>query len=428
MHRQISGSNPITGRYENTYLTLSVLGKSKLPKKGKDSPEERRELFAADLKSKNLDLALISNPKHIFYFTGFPSNLNMSLTLMKGPRSTSFLSIDDTGATSILIGNSEVSNPWVDDSDSKNPLELVYDGEITTYVDYDLNDRMVTYADILSNEFQKWSKKQLTGVRRLGIEEWHLPKIFRAALLSGGGGPELIGISKNLLSMRKSKGTDEIDNLTSATGMIDFAYKVAQKNSRLGNTEIDVYRRVNFKTFEKYGPFGWIVGDHASGERSLLVGGLATDRKFKKGDTIILDLQTTCNNYWSDLCRTFVIGKKPSGKQEKVAETLSKALDQAQDVLKPGTKGKEIYHAVNGVITEAGYPKLPHHAGHSIGLDDQEPPWFLPNSEDTVEEGSVVVVEPGVYTEETGGIRIEDAFVITKKGAEKISKYSRDLA
>ena len=305
-------------------------------------------------------------------------------------------------------------------------MELVFEGEISTYIDYDLNERMITYADTLSSEFQKWYRKH-SGIRRLGIEEWHLPDIFRSAILSGGGGPELVGISRTILSMRKTKGSDEIENLRSATKMIDYAYKTAQKNSKPGKTEIDVYRKTNFRAFEKFGPFGWIIGDYASGERSLEVGGWATGRKFKKGDTINLGSPGLYNNYWSDLCRTFVIGKKPSKKQEKVAETLVTALDRAQEIMKPGTKGKEIYAAVNNEITKAGYPKLLHHAGHSIGLDDQEPPWFIPNSEETVEEGSVVVVEPGIYTEETGGIRLEDAFVITKKGNERISSYPLSL-
>ncbi len=351
----------------------------------------------------------------------------MYLTLMKGPRSTSFLSIDSTSKASILLGESEIYNPWVANPRGKNPLQLVFDEEISTYVDYDLNERMITYADVISAEFRNWIRKQHSGLRRLGIEEWHLPEIFRMALLSGGGGPELVGVSKSLLSMRKTKGNDEIENLTSATGILDYAYKVAQKNSKLGKTELDVYRRVNYKTFEKFGPFGWVIGDHASGERSLEVGGWASDRRFKSGDTIILDLQAAYNNYWSDLCRTFVIGKKASGKQKKVAATLAGALDRAQDVMKPGTKGKDVYAAVNEEITKAGYPKLMHHAGHSIGLDDQEPPWFIPNSEEQIEEGSVVVVEPGIYTSETGGIRLEDAFVVTKNGCERISTYPLSL-
>ena len=381
------------------------------------------------MREKNIDLVLISNPKHIFYFSGFASNLNLYLTLMKGPRSTSFLSIDHGGKASLFVGKSELSNPWVKKSSEKNAqsLEKKFDGEITAYTDYDLEDRMITYADVISAEFQKWIRKS-TGVRRMGIEEWHLSEAFRSAILSGGAGPELAGISRALLSMRKTKGTDEIDNLKAATNILDFAYKVAQKNSRAGKTELDVYRKMNYRTFEKYGPFAWIMGDHVSGERTLEVGGWATDRKFRKGDTVLLDLQTSFNNYWSDLCRTFVVGKKPSKKQERVAETLVKALEKAEEIMKPGTKGKEVYSAVHDEILKAGYPKLMHHAGHSIGLDDQEPPWFIPNSEEQLEEGSVCVVEPGIYAEDTWGVRIEDAYVITKKGCERISSYPRDLA
>ncbi len=351
----------------------------------------------------------------------------MYLTLMKGARSTSFLTIDSSGKSSFLIGRSEIFNPWIEPPAGKNALETVFDGEVTTYTDYDPAERMITYADILSVEFQKWIKKQLSGVRRVGIEEWHLSEIFRAALQSGGNAPELVGVSRALLTMRKSKGADEIESLTLATKMLDYAYKVAQKSSSMGNTELDVYRRVNYKAFEKFGPFAWVIGDFASGERSLEVGGWASARKLKRGDTIILDLQAAYNNYWSDLCRTFLVGKKPSGKQKKVAETIEIALDRAQEVMKPGVKGKEVFAAVNDEITKAGYPKLPHHAGHAIGLDDHELPWFLPNSEEQLEEGSVVVVEPGIYTKETGGIRIEDAYVVTKKGCDKISNYPRDL-
>ncbi|HXQ92721.1 MAG TPA: aminopeptidase P family N-terminal domain-containing protein, partial [Nitrososphaerales archaeon] len=276
-----------------------------MPGKSINSPKERRELFASEMKEKNIDLSIISNPKHILYFSGFPSNLNMYLTLMKGPRSTSFLAIDNSGKASFLIGKGELSNPWVAKQTGKNGLELVFEGEISTYVDYDLNERMITYADTLSSEFQKWYKKH-SGIRRLGIEEWHLPDTFRSAILSGGGGPELVGISRTILSMRKTKGSDEIENLKTATKMIDYSYKTAQKNSELGKTELDVYRKTNLRAFQKFGPFGWIIGDYASGERSLEVGGWASGRKFKKGDTIILDLQASYNNYWSDLCRTFV--------------------------------------------------------------------------------------------------------------------------
>jgi Xaa-Pro aminopeptidase len=147
----------------------------------------------------------------------------------------------------------------------------------------------------------------------------------------------------------------------------------------------------------------------------------------RNGDTVVLDLQAASNNYWSDLCRTFVIGK-PSKKQLEAAEVILAAKKRAEEVLRPGTKGKDVYRVVNDELTKkGGFPSLPHHAGHTIGLDDQEPPWFLPNEEGTLEEGSVAVVEPGVYVPSTGGMRMEDAYVITRSGCEKISRFPYGL-
>jgi Xaa-Pro aminopeptidase len=391
-----------------------------------DSPKDRRKGLAGKLSENNLDLAIISNPKHIFYFTGFASNLNMYLTLTKGPRSTSFLAIKSDSSSFLLLGKSELSNPWNKKKrkSKKSQLNKIFDGEVTTYVDYDPDKRVVVYGDFLSGEFSKWLKKfSSRSDNRVGIEEWHLAESYQSVISNFFEKVQLVGLSRIIRSMRRVKGMDEIKNLKSATKMLDFAYTYANLISKPGKKELDIYREMNYQTFRKFGPFGWVMGDHISGERSLEVGGLATDRVLKRGDTVILDLQTSYNNYWSDLCRTFVVGGKPTEHQRRVAHALIKSLERAEDLMKPGVKCKDIYNAVNNVITSSGYPKIPHHVGHSIGLDDQELPWFIPSSEEELEEGMVCVVEPGIYTKMAGGMRVEDAYIITKEGNEKISHY-----
>jgi Xaa-Pro aminopeptidase len=392
----------------------------------KDSPKERRQALAGYLQENDIDLAIISNPKHIFYFTGFPSNLNMYLTLMKGPRSTSFLAVRSDGSSDVLLGKGEVSNPWSHSTKGPNRLEKIFDGEVTTYSDYDLQESIVTFGDHLSREMSSWLNNLGRGFNKIGIEEWHLANAYRSEI-SKTFDPEFVHLSGTVQRMRYVKGKDEIENLVNATKMLDFAYKFAKLNSKPRKSEIDVYREMNYEAFKKYGPFGWIVGDHVSGERSLEVGGWATRRVFKRSDTIVLDLQAAHNNYWSDLCRTFVIGGKASKKQQDVWSVLAKSLDRAAEVMAPGVTGEEIYEAANRVITSAGYPSVPHHIGHSIGLDDQERPFFLPTSDERLEEGMVCVVEPGIYMVGVGGIRLEDAYVVTKNGNQRISHFSRSL-
>jgi Xaa-Pro aminopeptidase len=228
--------------------------------------------------------------------------------------------------------------------------------------------------------------------------------------------------------MRYSKGRDEVGYLERATEMLDYAYATARRSTKVGRSELDVYAEVNAQSFRKYGPFGLVVGDYASGERSVATGGLPTSRRMKKGETIILDLQTSSNNYWSDLCRTFVVGGKANGAQESVLSMLKRAKEAGESVLAPGTRGREVYSAVCEVLEKAGHPRLPHHAGHGVGLDDQEPPWFIPGEERKLEEGLVCVLEPGIYGKKTGGIRIEDEYIVTKKGPKKLSRFPLALS
>ncbi len=150
-------------------------------------------------------------------------------------------------------------------------------------------------------------------------------------------------------------------------------------------------------------------------------------RKFRQGDSIILDLQAVANNYWADGARTYVVGK-PNAKQEEIFNVILNAKNKAEQLLRPGTPCKDIYKAVFEAIDKAGYPGLfPHHAGHGLGLEDQEAPFFIPGSNEKLEENVVCTIEPGIYDSQTGGFRDEDTYIITKDGFEKITNSPSKL-
>jgi Xaa-Pro aminopeptidase len=376
-----------------------------------NSPHDRRGIFADVLRRRNLDCALISNPKHILYFTGLQTNLNPWITLMRGSRSTSFLIIDNDGRAFLLLGSSE---------SPKDTLQLrdisVGDGvKLSTYVDYDLRKRMLTYGDAMSAELQKWLQRlrgEAVKLRRVGIEDWHLASVYRDRICKTTKTPQFSGISKTILSMRRRKCEDEISYIRKATEMIEFAYQVVQSDISEGSSENELYRKINYEAFGKYGPFAWIMGiDVEAGER-----------KFSKGNTVILDLQVAFRNYWSDLSRTYVVGDW-SKDQERRLGLLVNAKKRGEELLKPGTKCKEIYELITQVLVQGGFSQLPHHAGHGVGLDDQEPPFIIPGSDEKIEEGDVCVLEPGIYPQSSEGMRIEDCYVIRKNGPEKISSF-----
>lgn len=378
-----------------------------------NSPKQRRKILAQKLRTDNLDCALISNPKHILYFTGFRTNLNLWLTLMRGSRSTSFLAIDDSGRAYLLLGSSELPRIPCAEQGHSHTLD---DVTFSTYVDYDLDRRMLTYADSLTTELRNWLRKlrkMSVKFRRVGIEDWHLASIYRELISSTFRGARFSGISQTILRMRRRKGTDEISYIGKATEIIEYAYRSIANDVGCASSELDLYRKMNYETFGKYGPFAWIMGIDV--ERA--------EARFSRGDTVILDLQAAFHSYWSDLCRTYVVGNW-NNDQKKGLALLIEAKEEGEKLLRPGTRCKDIYAAMSQILVKGGFKKLPHHAGHGIGLDDQEFPFLIPGSNEEIEEGDVCVLEPGIYSSSIGGMRVEDCYTITPSGPKKISNLT----
>ncbi len=394
-----------------------------------DTPTGRRKLFAEKLRAAGARFAVVSNPKHIFYLTGFSSNLNPYYVVGKGQRAISFLAVGENGESSLLVGGSEVRSPWArkDSGVKHEDAPAGYDGKFSLYVDYDLDVTMVPYGSDIAPEVRGWLRgsgraQGWAKARRVGIEDWHLPSIYRDVLSRVFHGPRLVGISQTIMDMRKVKGADELENIRQATRTLDYAYAFAREEARTGRSELDMFRAMSDAAFEKYGVFGIIGGDVVASDRNLEVGGMASTRKFERGDTVIIDMQTAHNNYWSDTARTFVIGR-PTKAQERALETTIEAKDLASRMLVPGTPTGEIASAVNTFLIKKGYAAMPHHIGHTVGLDDQERPWLIRGSRDVVRAGQAYVIEPGIYQKATGGVRVEDCYFVTRTGREKVSKF-----
>jgi Xaa-Pro aminopeptidase len=159
----------------------------------------------------------------------------------------------------------------------------------------------------------------------------------------------------------------------------------------------------------------------ASGVYSAFPHGCCSDRKIREGDLVVVDVGATYKSYRSDMTRTFVAGN-PSEKQKKLYQIVKKAQEKAFEAVKPNVKAADVDAAARKIIADAGYGDcFVHNLGHGVGLEVHEPPTLSPDSKDVLAAGNVVTVEPGIYLVGYGGVRIEDAVLVQRNGAEKLT-------
>lgn len=148
------------------------------------------------------------------------------------------------------------------------------------------------------------------------------------------------------------------------------------------------------------------------------------------GQIVLLDFGVKINNYCSDMTRTVFFGN-PSKKQKKIYETVMGAQREAVEKLKIRGSGDimgfEVDKAARDYILSRDYPSIPHSLGHGVGVEVHEHPFLSPKSKETLKNGMVFSIEPGIYIEEFGGVRIEDLFVLERNGVRRLNKSSNHL-
>jgi Xaa-Pro aminopeptidase/Xaa-Pro dipeptidase len=165
----------------------------------------------------------------------------------------------------------------------------------------------------------------------------------------------------------------------------------------------------------------------AGGPNSALPHAEVTDRKFRNGDVIVVDLTLRHAGYIADSTRTFVLGSA-SKEIKKVYEIVQEAQKIGLKTANAGVTCGQVDSACRNLIAERGYEKLfIHSTGHGIGLDVHEPPWLRIKNEEELRANMAVTVEPGIYLENKFGVRIEDSIIINDGKPMVLNKFTKDL-
>lgn len=236
--------------------------------------------------------------------------------------------------------------------------------------------------------------------------------------------PDAVKIHTLVGEMRRRKDPDEITLLKECMRVTAAGHEWAMVVTEPGMTELDVYSGIAAECTRVAGFPVVVYGDFAVSDGSARRGGMATTRELKAGDMLILDFSVVIQGYRSDFTNTLVVGGQPTPEQQKLFDLCVSAMAAGEAELKVGVKCQAVYDAVNGVFDREGLAKaFPHHAGHGLGISHPEPPFFVAHSEGELVAGDVVTLEPGLYIDGIGGLRIEHNYLVTDAGFERLSNH-----
>ncbi|SFJ31724.1 M24 family metallopeptidase [Thermoflavimicrobium dichotomicum] len=264
-------------------------------------------------------------------------------------------------------------------------------------------------------------------VSNLAVEAEDLSYAQFNRLKDGCKGIQLTPTSFFVDKLRMIKDQEEIAIIRQAASIADQAFARILEEIRPGMTEKQVATRLEF-LLREFGAtsssFDMII---ASGKRSALPHGVASDKKLEKGDLVTLDFGALYNGYVSDITRTIMLGK-PNDKQKEIYDTVLEAENRGIRAIQPGVSGVEVDAAARNYIISQGYGDyFGHGTGHGIGLEVHEGPYLSTQSEDTLVPGMIVTVEPGIYIPDFGGVRIEDDVLVTESGYEVLTHSKKEL-
>ena len=229
-----------------------------------------------------------------------------------------------------------------------------------------------------------------------------------------------------LKPLRMIKTPEEIAKIQAACQLADATMEHASRMIQKGVREFDIHLDIEFFIRRNGAQLGFepIV---VSGPNSARPHGKATERPLQEGDFLTIDLGAQLDGYCSDITRTFVIGTATDRHQE-IYHLVNRAKEESTAKLIPGTPAKDVDAHARAVLNEKDLAQyFGHSLGHGLGRVVHDPGGLGQSSPDTIAVGQVWTIEPGVYIEGFGGVRIEDDIHVTEQGPVSLTHFTTEL-
>ncbi|HWW66799.1 MAG TPA: aminopeptidase P family protein [Solirubrobacterales bacterium] len=226
--------------------------------------------------------------------------------------------------------------------------------------------------------------------------------------------------------LRRVKDDGELESIAAASELADEVWRWSLERGLAGRTEREVARAAEARIRELGADpsFPAIV---AAGPNGALPHAEPGEREIGRGELVVFDMGAKLDGYCSDGTRTFATGD-PGEQARAVYEVVREAQAAALDAVIAGVGGEALDAVARKVIEGAGHgERFGHGLGHGVGLEIHEAPRVSQRSEDVLEAGEVVTVEPGVYLPGELGVRIEDLVVVADDGRRNLSSLPKEL-
>jgi len=350
--------------------------------------EKRIKSLQRKIKKEGLDGMLITERKNIYYLTGFTGDAGL---LFVSPNSA------------LLVTDYRFEGGVVEKIQGARYL-LTREG----------------YLKGLKND-PIFRKKKVIGFESFGVRYGtyrNIRKILKVKLKP----------MKDVVErLREIKDEDEIKLMKKAASIGDKALEKVLEIIKPGIRELDIALELEYQMRKLGGEGVSFTTIVASGKRSAIPHGTASNKTIKKGELITIDFGTYYKGYASDMTRTFALGK-PSNFLREIYDVVYHAQKIAREQVKTGMKMKEIDALARKYIEERGFgDRFTHSLGHGVGLDVHEYPGVNQKSREVLKEGMVFTIEPGVYVPDKGGVRIEDMVVFMNGKKHVLTRFPREL-
>lgn len=265
------------------------------------------------------------------------------------------------------------------------------------------------------------------GIKSAGFEAKHLIYDSYENLKKLFDGISLTPLNNKIEELTVQKTGNEISKIKKAIDITDKAFNKILELIKPGISEKDVSAELTYvqkKLGAEKDAFDPIV---ASGWRSSLPHGIASNKKLEKGDPVTLDFGCVFEGFCSDMTRTIFLGQ-PSEELKKIYNIVFDAQKLAIEKAKPDISSKELDSASRNFISDRGYGDyFGHGLGHGLGIEVHEMPGINQRTDYILKNDSVITIEPGIYVPGAGGVRIEDDILLDENGCTVLNSSPKKL-